>query len=154
MPRVHFVKKARKDNPAVKKGEPYYWWKFRYGGKRFSATPPRQSELTQSEFLSQLWDLQETAIEEGQCGDIADQIEEIAAQVGELAAECADRRENMPENLHSSPVAELLERRAEACEQLAQDLDSLADDVREMDDAAEAHEVATSTYEGLDWDIE
>lgn len=31
MARLHFVKSARKDNPSaeVKKGESYYWWKFR-----------------------------------------------------------------------------------------------------------------------------
>ena len=39
MPRVHHVKSARKDNPVAKKGESYYWWKFRYGGKRYSKTP-------------------------------------------------------------------------------------------------------------------
>jgi len=31
MPKVHFVKAARKDYPgdSVLKGESYYWWKFR-----------------------------------------------------------------------------------------------------------------------------
>ena len=34
MPRVHFVKKARKDYPStgIQKGDSYYWWQFRYGG--------------------------------------------------------------------------------------------------------------------------
>ena len=43
MPRVNYVKKARKNNPAVKRGESYFWWKFRYGGKQYSKTRPRQS---------------------------------------------------------------------------------------------------------------
>jgi len=32
MPRVHFVKKARRDYPDddIKKDESYYWWKFRF----------------------------------------------------------------------------------------------------------------------------
>ena len=50
MPRVTHVKAARKDNPVCKKGESYYWWKFRYGGKRYSLTRPRASQLTQSAY--------------------------------------------------------------------------------------------------------
>jgi len=50
MPRVHFVKHARKDNDLVKKGESYYWWKFRFTGKCMSKTPPRKSQLTESEY--------------------------------------------------------------------------------------------------------
>lgn len=34
MPRVNHVKAARKDN----QGEPYCWWKFRYGGKHYPHT--------------------------------------------------------------------------------------------------------------------
>lgn len=49
MPRVNFVKRARKDHPGgIKKGESYYWWSFRYGGDRYSKTYPRRSQLTQS----------------------------------------------------------------------------------------------------------
>lgn len=61
MPRVHFVKKARKDvsNSDIKKGESYYWWKFRFGGKCVSRTPPKQSQLTQSDFLSQIYKIQD-----------------------------------------------------------------------------------------------
>ncbi len=56
MARAHFVKKARKDNPAagIKAGDSYYWWKFRRGGKHYSKTAPRPSQLTQSEYLRRL----------------------------------------------------------------------------------------------------
>jgi hypothetical protein len=52
MARAHFVKKARKAIPGtdIKKGDSYYWWKFRFGGKRTSKTAPKASQLTQSEF--------------------------------------------------------------------------------------------------------
>ena len=59
MPRVTFVKKARKDNPVAKKGEPYYWWQFAFGTKQYSKTQPARSQLTQSSFLSQLYELQD-----------------------------------------------------------------------------------------------
>jgi len=61
MPKVHCVKAARKDYPecGIKKGDTYYWWKFRFGGKHESKTYPKQSQLTQSEFLSQVYALNE-----------------------------------------------------------------------------------------------
>jgi len=52
MARVHFVKKARKDNPVCKAGESYYWWKNRHGPKHFSKTQPRQSQTIASPKLS------------------------------------------------------------------------------------------------------
>ena len=60
MPRVHHVK-AAKDYPdhGIKKGEMYFHWKFRYGGKHRSKVRPRSSQLTQSDFLSQMYGIQE-----------------------------------------------------------------------------------------------
>ncbi len=63
MPRVTHVKKARKDNPVCKAGESYYWWKFRYGGKRYSLTRPRPSQLTQSAYFGGLRALCELHVE-------------------------------------------------------------------------------------------
>jgi len=58
MPRVHFVKKARKDNSAAKAGESYYWWKFRYRGRRptrswarYRMRRGRMTRLSQEELL-------------------------------------------------------------------------------------------------------
>ena len=75
MPRVTFVKSARKDNPVAKKGESYYWWKFRYGGKRYSKTRPRPSQLTQSPYYSQVRSLVEQ-IEDATVTD-QEQFEEL-----------------------------------------------------------------------------
>ena len=57
MPRVHHVKRARKavKSAGIKVGDSYYWWKFRYGGKHTSKTPPRQSQLTNSDKLSRAY---------------------------------------------------------------------------------------------------
>jgi len=54
MARANFVKKARKDNSVVKKGESYYWWKFAYGSKQYSKEAPSRSQLTQSGFKMQV----------------------------------------------------------------------------------------------------
>ena len=58
MPRLHFVKHARKAIPSIKveKGDSYYWWKFPYRPRTVSKTRPRRSQLTQSEFYAAMWD--------------------------------------------------------------------------------------------------
>lgn len=138
MPRVTFVKKAQKDNPIVKKGESYYWWKFMSGGrggpKRYSKTPPRPSQLTQSEFLGGILGHQET-IEDLVSGagddfsELADEVRSVVEEVQELGEEQTEKRDNMPENLQDGEVGELLAQRAEQSEEIANELESAADDV-------------------------
>lgn len=147
MARVHHVMKARKDNPVVKKGEPYYWWKFRYGGKLYSATPPRSSQLTQSEFLGGMYAALE-ALEDfslsieaqkawesnphdpsGWKEELASAIDEAAEEIRRLGEECADRRESMPEQLQDAPTGEMLGERAEMTESMADELESTKDEV-------------------------
>jgi len=140
MPRVIHVKAARKDNPACKKGESYYHWSFRYGGKHYSKTYPRQSQLTQSDFLSQAYSIQEriedwdyeldaNTSHEDTVADIKEQaesfLEEVVSEVEELANECEEKRDNMPEGLQEGPTGELLEGRASSCEEWASNLESV-----------------------------
>lgn len=139
MPRVHHVKKARKKNPVADVGESYYWWKFRYGGKHYSKTYPKASQLTQSDFLSQLYDLQERR--DDACSsvrgdpdtfeDFKSTIEEIAQELEDLGSECEDRRSNMPDQLQDSDTGQLLEDRYNRCEEMAQELQ---DAVQEIDE--------------------
>lgn len=127
MPRVHFVKKARKDNPAVKAGESYYWWKFRRGGKRFSATPPRQSQLTQSAYFAALYDLMDTVNEWAgdEAADFVDFIDnEVKGVIEELKDEQQEKLYNMEEyGLQYTPVGELIQERLDALESAEYDLD-------------------------------
>ena len=60
MPRVHHVKKARKDNPAVKKGQPYYHWQRYRSRKQYSATYPKRSQLTSSGKLAAIYDAEDS----------------------------------------------------------------------------------------------
>ena len=125
MPRVTFVKSARKDNPVAKKGESYYWWKFRYGGKRYSKTRPRPSQLTQSPYYSQVRSLVEQ-IEDATVTD-QEQFEELRDAMREelesLQSECQDNLDNMPDSLQYSPTGELLQERIDACDSAISDLD-------------------------------
>lgn len=122
MPKVHLVKKARKDNPAVKAGESYYWWKFRYGGKRYSRAYPRPSQLTQSPFLSTVY-----AIEEG----IGDSIDESAAQdiINELELlreECECSLDNMPDQFRdTSESGILLQERIDNLDQWIEEIECI-----------------------------
>lgn len=127
MPRVTHVKKARKDNPVCKKGESYYWWKFRYGGKRYSLTYPKQSQLTQSPYYANLYDLQDT-IANADCSN-NDEFESLRDQTSEslreFGQECQDSLDNMPDSLQYSPTGELLQERVDACESAADEVDNL-----------------------------
>jgi len=129
MPRVHHVKKARKDNPAVKAGQPYYWWEFRYGGKRYSATFPKASQLTQSAFLGQVYDLNDriAALEVETPEDLESELEDIASEFNELGQECQGNLDNMPEALQdSSSSGEMLQERISACEDVASQLEEIS----------------------------
>lgn len=139
MPRVTHVKKARKaieryGKILVNVGDPYYWWKFRYGLKQVSKTYPRPSQLTQSAFYQTLYELQEQTWEVA--GDMEEQVQEFTSQIEELRDQCEESRENMPESLQESPVAELLQERYDALDEWIEelssvDLDQKADDVIE-----------------------
>jgi len=146
MPRVTHVKSARKDNPVAKKGESYYWWKFRYGGKRFSLTYPRPSQLTQSAYLGAVYDLIDMAnnweIDPEDDGAVENMRDELYGSVEEIQSECQESLDNMPESLQYSPTGELLQERIDACDNAMNELDSIQepDQWQEVRDAREEHE--------------
>jgi len=126
MPRVHHVKKARKDNPVCKAGESYYWWKFAFGSKRYSLTRPRSSQLTQSEFYSELFLLKESLEDTPVTGDdLRDWREGAIGDLENLSSDCYDKRSNMPDSLQDSPTGELLENRACEVESLRSELENV-----------------------------
>ncbi len=125
MPRVNYVKKARKDNPVAKAGEPYYWWKFRYGGKHYSKTPPRPSQLTQSEFLGGVYSAQEQLEDCEDLEQLRDTIEEVKGNIEALGEEQSDKLYAMPDSLQSGPTGELLENRQSQCEEFCSELENI-----------------------------
>jgi hypothetical protein len=144
MPRVHHVKRAAKDNAAVKKGQPYYWWKFRYGGKRVSATPPRPSQLTMSK-MSSVLSAQE-ALEDLRAGspsyrEAAEALESAHDSVEEVAGEYEEAAEAM------GGAGEENQERADALSDLQYALEEIryraeaAADADENDDPAKDEEL-------------
>ena len=131
MARANFVKKARKDNPACKKGESYYWWKFRFGSKNYSKTKPRQSQLTQSDFLSQIYGICETIEDMTIESNFENEIDEIKSELETLQSECEEKRDNMPEQLQDTGSGELLQERYDSIDEMMSELDGIDTEVNE-----------------------
>lgn len=134
MARATFVKKARKDVPGtdIKAGDSYFWWKFKRGGKHFSKTAPRRSQLTQSEFYANVYDLQDEIGELSADADLPDRVEDFVSRLNEIADECEEKVQNMPEGLQQGSVAELLNERADAMRNAASEFEAL--DLSEWDE--------------------
>lgn len=146
MPRVHYVKKARKDNPVAQKGESYYWWKFRFGGKRYSRTYPRPSQLTQSAYFGTLYDLidmiNEYDIELGDEGAVEGLRDEVEGELDSLRDECQGSLDNMPESLQYAPTGELLQERIDALDNAINELSYIEepDQWQDVRDQMEEHD--------------
>ena len=180
MPRVTYVKRAQKDNPVAKKGEPYYWWKFRFGGKHYSQTYPARSQLTQSNFYATLWGTEDGLEQPVEVHDIqrfADDLNSAAEEIRGLGEECQGSLDNMPDTLQEADTGQLLQNRVDECERLAseiedaaseaegaipddldtrEDYDDLSEEDQEERDAADIDAVdeAESVRDNIDWDIE
>lgn len=142
MARAHFVKKARKaiKGTDIKKGDSYYWWKFRFGGKHTSKTPPRRSQLTQSAFLGALYDLEDRIGDAKADADLPDELRSIAEELRSLAEECEEKHGNMPDSLQESDTGQMLQDRAQACNDAADELDQIADGCDVADKEADQSE--------------
>ena len=152
MPRVTFVKSARKANPVAEVGQSYYWWKFRFGGKRYSRVPPKPSQLTQSEYLSSIRGLIERC-EHAQgrtvmVSDFEDMRDEIVSDVTELRDTCQDSLDNMPEGLQQAPTGELLQERIDALDSAESELENL--EVEEPDDSLDDEEAELALNDAID----
>lgn len=144
MPRVHTVKKARKDQPdyGIKKGETYYYWTFKVGArgsrKVVSKTYPKQSQLTQSEYLSACYSAQESveAVEvTADCfDDLISVLESAKSDIESAGEECQGKYENLPENFQNSATGERLQNRSESCQTLADAIDTAISELTDLRD--------------------
>lgn len=132
MAKVHHVKHARKAirSEGIKVGDEYYWWKFRYGAKRVSKTYPKRQQLTQSDFLSQVYDLEDRINElsidaYASAEPLKSDLDEIAADIRALGEEQDEKLQNMPEGLQQGATGELLQERYDACEAWADEIESI-----------------------------
>lgn len=138
MPKVHTIKKARKDhldsegNILIPKGSTYYWWKFRYSPKRKSLTYPTPAQLDKyhGTRMSEQWEelknrVQESIDSENFDNDLLDELRDFVEQEDE-------KIENIPEIFEYSYQSETMrERRDEAQE--------LLDNYEELESQTECH---------------
>lgn len=137
MAKIHYVKKARVDNPAVKRGEGYYWWKLPFGDKSYSKTYPKRSQLTDSDYLGCVYDLQDSIKEYTWIDreeDFTDMIDEIIDQLSDVRDQCQLNLDNMAPMLHSAPNGVLLQRRVDACEAALGEISEMDWDSAQFDD--------------------
>jgi hypothetical protein len=125
--KVHFVRKSRVDNAAVKRGDAYYWWKLPFGEKTVSATYPSRSQLTNSDYLGCVFDLEDSLrdinIEDE--GDFSDMLEEISEAATDIREQCQENLDNMAPNLHVAPNGRLLIARLKVINEVLTELDDL-----------------------------
>lgn len=128
MPRVTFVKSARKDNPAVSKGESYYWWKFRNRGKQYSKTRPRPSQLCtgrKSEVMAEQESLSDSISDNNDMEEIKASAEACAERFRELGAEYEESADMMPEALQYGEQAENMREMNSMLEMAADELEAV-----------------------------
>jgi hypothetical protein len=121
------VPKDKSDAIFIAKGESYYWWQFKNGGKHFSKTAPKPSQLTQSNYLSQLYSIQESMDDPKAetADDLQAFVEDIKEQLESLKEETEGSLENMPESLQQGPTGELLQERIDALDNAINELDGI-----------------------------
>ena len=170
MAKAIFVKKAQKPNAVVTQDDidranagevgaaSYYWWsvKSAYSSyKRFSKTQPKASDLTQSEYWSAIYGIQEDVDGADEAFDDLESFrEDVAQRVRELGEECREKFDNLPEGFQQGSTGELLEQRADSCEGAADEIEGLSvpeiDDFDGVDDILE--EPDEGTTERATWD--
>lgn len=167
--KVRHVKRALKDYPenGISKGQGYYWWYAPRSSRKVRArkvrsrTPPRRSQLTSSEFLSDIWEaedrLGEAAVgvnSQESLKDFAEELEYVASDLRTLAQEQEDKLGNLPDSLQESETGTLLRDRQENCERIADELDQLASELQSSDagdDPDLCREEAEKFLSEVDW---
>lgn len=144
MARIKHVK-AAKDYPAqgIAKGEMYYYTKIKTGPRSSrvmrSKTPFKRSQLTSSDYLSQLYEWEDSKAEIGSMED----AQQFADDIRQLGEEQQERLDGMPEGLQQGSTGMMLAERAEACENAANEIEEI---IYDWESARDAWETEIETY--------
>ena len=139
MARAHTAK-AAKDYPehGIKKGDTYYYWAHFRGPKQMSKTPPRQSQLTGSSKLSNVYAADEAlsdALGDATCPqDVATALEEAAQAVEECISEYDEAVSNLEEGFpNGCPQIDETTEARDNLESWKDELESAQSDVENLD---------------------
>lgn len=167
--KLHLVSKAQKDYPnaGIKKGESYFWWKFRHGGKHMSKTRPKPSQLENSPFQSSLMAASEVFDDNfTNFTDLESACDQVKEDLQELADQAQESFDNMPDGLQQGDTGQLLENRASEVESLIGEFDGLdfecdQEDDENLDEGETADEKEAAKVQslieeiqGFNWSIE
>ena len=151
MGRVYHIKKAKKDNAVVSKGEPYYYMIFRMGAtptRKFGFAKkvlfknyPKASEMTMNAYKSAIRSIREEFSSENFYRDSwEDSVSEIVDRLTEIKDTAEESYDNMPDHLaESSSSGELLRERMETAEANIDAIESL--DLEELNPSERFDEV-------------
>lgn len=158
MPRVHKLT-AAKDYPdkGIKKGDTYYKWTTRPGGRgkgivHRQATYPKRQQLTSSDFLIQVYDIEDRIADLVADDALEGERDSIVDDIRALAEEQSEKLSNMPEGLQQSPTGEILQERADACEAWASEIEAVTipDEGDEGDNYEDALQQAVEEIQGCE----
>ena len=144
------------DKVVIKKGQDYWEWSMMQGGRGFkkrSTTQPRRSQLTNSDFLGKMYDIEDDMDFSGAGSDeeLRSMREDLAQQIRDVGQEEQDKYDNMPEGLQQGDTGQMIEERAQACESIADELDNVdLDDAPEELEEDELEECRDSLREDLE----
>lgn len=131
MARATHVKKAHKDYPeqGIKKGDEYWHWAFMQGGRGGriirSKTKPRRSQLTQSSFKSQLYDIQDGA-EKPDCVDDLEMLRDsLRDDLSSLKDEVEGNLDNMPDGLKEGDSGQMIQTRIDSLDEVINELENI-----------------------------
>lgn len=149
MPRVTTVASAQKPQGncrrcgiEIKAGDKYYWFANLIGRtstrKVFcSQHPPKDSDKTTSDKLSQLYAareaLEEAIVKASNGDEMAQACNDAAEQAREVAEAYRESVGNMPENLQQGSQAQEMEEKADNCDSWADSLESAASEIENLD---------------------
>lgn len=129
----------------IKVGDPYKWLALNtgYGSTRknyCTSCTPRQSDMTSSDKLSQLYAAQENVEDALDADgwtrdDIAQALRDAGEQAQGVAEEYTESADNIEEGFgHETQMSEEIREKAESCEEWSSVLDAAADEVESADD--------------------
>lgn len=126
------------DTLFCKKGDTYFAWGMMIGGRgvqRKSLTRPTRSQLTNSDFLGQIYDLEDNADFSGESPEDLQAVrDDLVSSLESLADEQDDKYSNMPDGLQQGDTGQLIEARAESCRNIASEFEGIDLDYEEPDE--------------------
>ncbi|MBA7679672.1 hypothetical protein ES703_87974 [subsurface metagenome] len=134
--RKHYVCSNSSCKKAIKVGDEYY----KFSLTRFQklrplclACKPTRSQMTGSDFLATLFDIEDSlsALSVEAMEDAQGTIDEIIGQLEELRDETEGRRDNMPEQLQDAPTGEMLQGRVDSVDEMLGELEDIETDIDE-----------------------